>query len=66
MARQTQKPRLARSRGALEEEVLTCLSAAGRPLTVFKSTGHAALDVAAAAVGYAVAQEKCIGVRLAL
>ena len=36
------------------------------PLTVFKSTGHAALDVAAAAVVYASAQGNGIGLRLAL
>src|ERR1700760_3424556 len=32
-SRPTPAPREARSRGALEQEILTCLAAAGRPLT---------------------------------
>ncbi|WP_392674492.1 ornithine cyclodeaminase family protein [Streptomyces sp. LN785] len=37
-----------------------------RELTVFKSTGHAALDVAAAAVAYAAARERHLGTNLEL
>jgi ornithine cyclodeaminase/alanine dehydrogenase-like protein (mu-crystallin family) len=38
----------------------------GQPLTVFKSTGHAALDVATAAVVYALARDNGSGLSLSL